>query len=200
LATESLQTHFFFEFFKFNFAFWRNWASYKKALTQRPTSSICLTAAASCTHTHGLTPPAPKLCVFLNWCIHMAQIQKHRTCHDSPIELRAVTRVTSSAARALSLWWGRERTKYNTVGCCSVHVMLNSLLCFATRSPAPPPGLQAPAFLPTFIRVVFLLMGVSEEAVILFKEFLFVAKVAFIHREMSKKSGDCSEEFSQIWL
>jgi hypothetical protein len=64
LATESLQTHFFFEFFNLKIAFWRNLASYKKALTQRPTSSICLTAAASCTHTHGLTPPAPKLCVF----------------------------------------------------------------------------------------------------------------------------------------
>jgi hypothetical protein len=54
----------FSNFINFNFAFWRNLASYKKALTQRPTYSICLTAAASCTRTHGLTPPAPKLCVF----------------------------------------------------------------------------------------------------------------------------------------
>jgi hypothetical protein len=103
--------------------------------------------------------------------------------------------VTSSAARALSWWWGRERTKYNTVGCCSVHVMLNSLLCFATRSP--PPGLQAPAFLPSFLRLVFLLMGVSEEAVIFFKEFFFVAKVAFIHRKMSKKVAIVLKNFSK---
>ncbi len=144
-ATESLQTHFFFEFLNFSFAFWRNLASYKKALTQRPTSSIRLTLTHTDLHLQH------RNCVFfLNWCIHMAQIQKHRTCHDSPIELRAGTRVTSSAARALSWWWGRERTKYNTVGCCSVHVMLNSLLCFATRSPPP------------------LLMGVFEEAVICF--------------------------------
>jgi hypothetical protein len=30
LATESLQTHFFFEFLSFNFAFWRHLAGYKK--------------------------------------------------------------------------------------------------------------------------------------------------------------------------
>jgi hypothetical protein len=162
LANESLQTHFFFEFLNFNFAFWRNLASYKKALTQRPTSSsICLTLTHTDLHLQH------RNCVFfLNWCIHMAQIQKHRTCHDSPIELHAGTRVTSSAARALSWWWGRERTKYNTVGCCSVHVMLNSLLCFATRSP--PPSRLLPFFLPSFLPLVSLLMGVFEEAVICF--------------------------------